>query len=248
MDMCLCCSLICWKWDKGRSYLYIRENSIESNTVMKPCCCLPPIDLPTVTYFDRQPFKTSCKDKCLVCGTGKAKAQIFEPGCLVCCLKMQCCCEKQSAVVVPYESCCFCIPNKITCCCNCCGCCGKPSGNPIYFLSFSPQPKDPAFFVQHLQQRLYAQPNGQLIHAYHHRQQPVPPVQQAMFQQQVPTVMQQVPTVMQQQATYQPHFQQQQVMEQQPHFQQQQRVVDRKLYPEAVEMMSASGWAPAPLL
>ena len=55
----LCC--VCREFDKDRSYLYVRENSIEKNVASRCCCggCCE-YDHIGVHYFDRAPLKPEC--------------------------------------------------------------------------------------------------------------------------------------------------------------------------------------------
>ena len=135
------------------SYLFLRENSIESN-VTYLCCfgaCYD-VDLTNVTYFDRAPFRKTCKPSpfpcCCLCNAAKPKLEVFQKGCYVCCIPIKC---GKTAVVKPFET--FPVP---FCCCdnkvgwwsNCCGFCGPISGNPKLYEAFNPQPKDADKFVE----------------------------------------------------------------------------------------------------
>jgi len=149
--ICLCCR--CSSRDNDRSYLYVRENSIETNEAVICICCSSWFSETTrVLYYDRAPFKPApiccC---CPCCGYSEPKLEVLQSGCW-CCTKRTVCCEQ--VVVVPYE--------KFLCCsnrtakaglCNCWLCCWGvlgPSGLdgvPKAFIPFSPQPKDPWAFV-----------------------------------------------------------------------------------------------------
>ena len=61
----LLCCLGCQKYDLERSYLYLRENSIESNIATKSICCGEARDWVTVEYFDRKPYKPF--NQCICC-------------------------------------------------------------------------------------------------------------------------------------------------------------------------------------
>mmetsp|Transcript_4901 Transcript_4901/g.7473 ORF Transcript_4901/g.7473 Transcript_4901/m.7473 type:complete len:209 (+) Transcript_4901:89-715(+) len=147
-------------YDRERSYLYVRQNSIESNFTLSPCCgvCLP-IDNTGVRYFDRAPFKTfGCcptRDSDGICvPTDQPKFEITDLGCLIC--FSQCCSDKR-AVVMPFENFpfpCCCCRNRVSACDNCFGCCGPITGNPKFYISFMPQPEDPEAFVQAAQQAM----------------------------------------------------------------------------------------------
>ena len=152
--LCLCLCGGCSTFDKQRSYLYLRENSIESNCVIKPMCgfCRP-MDLTKVQYFDRAPFKHF--GMCAICGsdgfcvpTDQPKFEVNETGCLICC---QLCCSDKEAVLMPYEYLrfpCCCCSNRVTKCSNFCGCCGPPTGNPLIYSNFFPEPLNAEPFVE----------------------------------------------------------------------------------------------------
>lgn len=151
----LCCSWpLCSFYDKERSYLYIRENSIESNASLKMCCgCYRSHDKTSVQYFDRAPFRNygycCANDTSNGCcaSSDQPKYEIFEGGCLICCVH---CCKKEKAVIMPWETfpfpCCCCV-NRVNCCNNCCGCCGPPTGNPKCYSTIFPEPKNAKGFV-----------------------------------------------------------------------------------------------------
>lgn len=121
--------------NKERSYLYIRENSVETNVAVdRGCCgCGKPRDNVKVMYFDRHPFLEP------------AKLEILETG-FMCCFHKFLCGEK--LVVMPFER----LP--FPCCCQknrtkgfCCGACGPIAGNPSVFEIFQPQPQNPEEFL-----------------------------------------------------------------------------------------------------
>jgi hypothetical protein len=65
-DLPICLSLFilicgCAVLDKKRSYLKLRENSVESNISFAPCCgfCSGP-DWTNVDHFDRSPYSEEC--------------------------------------------------------------------------------------------------------------------------------------------------------------------------------------------
>ena len=70
--------------DIDRSYLYIRENSLEGNVATKSCLCGKK-DFTFVDYFDRDPYKPS--KKCL-CIPTLPKLELKEGGCQICCVKV----------------------------------------------------------------------------------------------------------------------------------------------------------------
>lgn len=144
-----CCSI----YDTKRSYLYLRENSLESNDATSLCCgACPAIDYVNVSYFDQSPYKKECKPNpspcCFLFNTDQPKLEVFTQGCLCCCVPINC---GQKAVVMPFEHFpfpfCF-IPNRVGWWSNLCGLCGPISGNPIITSPFSPQPKDASAFVE----------------------------------------------------------------------------------------------------
>lgn len=138
---CACCSAI----DMERSYLYIRENSIESNLAIQPCCgCCQDIDQISVSYFDRPPFQPGC---CNNCQAGTPEIRVLDNGCMCCC---QTICSDKVAVVatpnLPFPCCCC--ANAATKCDSCFGLCGPITGNPKYISAgFLPGPNDAEKFV-----------------------------------------------------------------------------------------------------
>ncbi len=146
-----CCS----SFDRERSYLFLRENSLESNVVFNACCgCCTFPDFVTVNYFDRAPYAESCKMApipfCCFCTTEQPKLEIIEPGCMICCVKVNLCGDTQ-VILMPFENFpfpCCCCSNRVNACDNCFGLCGPITGNPKTFLSFFPQPTDPVGFVK----------------------------------------------------------------------------------------------------
>lgn len=148
----------CMAWDKERSYLYIRENSLEANISRNYCCCIPgymSVDTTWVTYLDRHPFRSNKCVNCLCCASGEPRAEIIEPGRMCCCIHCPCSlCNRRKVVMVPFQTYHCCRDNHVTWCHNCCGCCGKPSGNPLFTVDIVPQPKDADLFVQKLNEVL----------------------------------------------------------------------------------------------
>ena len=145
----LLCCLFCQKYDLERSYLYLRENSIESNIASKSICCGAARDYVTVQYFDRPPYKPF--NQCICCCKSNPKLEITKPGCVICCMPVTCC-TQEKVVIMPGETVFGCCPNRVTGCDNCCGCCGDRTGAPKWVWSFEPQPKNPADFVACAQQ------------------------------------------------------------------------------------------------
>ena len=125
----------CSYFDKERSYLYIREGSLEANTSLDnhcapTCCCCTFDDNVYVNYFDRAPYAI----KGCLC-PAVPKLEIYDPACMLCCVKFdcECCFGPKQVVIMPYEKCCLCCPNRTCWCHNCFGCCGQPDGNPLYY-------------------------------------------------------------------------------------------------------------------
>ena len=71
-------------FDKDRSYLYIRENSLEGNVATKSCLCGQK-DFTFVDYFDRDPYKPS---KHCLCIPTLPKLELMQGGCQICCVKV----------------------------------------------------------------------------------------------------------------------------------------------------------------
>merc|ERR1711998_197566 len=159
----LCCKG-CSIYDVERSYLYVRENSIESNVAYSMCCGKCGVkDSVTVNYFDKKPFKPYCPlyCPCLWIMQTSPKLDVMEFGCTFCCKEcpyagccftcMGCCwcCagffQQRKVVLMPFERyCCGLVSNRTTKCCwpcgNCWRCCGWLDGNPLIFDEFDPQP------------------------------------------------------------------------------------------------------------
>lgn len=149
----ICLALACCsKYDLQRSYLYLRENSLETNETYSCCCgvCYD-LDVTNVTYFDRAPFRKTCKPSpfpcCCLFNSGQPKLEVISKGCTICCIPISC---GKTAIVMPFEKYPFplcCCTNRVTCINNCCGFCGPITGNPQIYSGFSPQPKDAQAFV-----------------------------------------------------------------------------------------------------
>jgi hypothetical protein len=148
---CACFSI----YDKKRSYLYLRENSLETNIACAPCCGLcETFDNVSVKYFDRAPYAKNCKlgpfPCCFLFSCDQPKLEVVDMGCMCCFVKMDPCCCGKSVVMMPFEKmpipwCCC--SNRVGCCDNCGGLCGPVTGNPKIFSAFIPQPKDAQGFV-----------------------------------------------------------------------------------------------------
>ena len=136
----------CSKYSRSRSYLYLRENSLEYNIAFSPCCgTLPAIDMVSVEYFDREPY--AAKNQCYCCCPAQPKLEVVTSGCVICCINIPC---DKTVVIMPFEKFpppCCCCTNRVGYCDNCCNLCGQIRGNPKLYSSFEPQPKDPEGFV-----------------------------------------------------------------------------------------------------
>ena len=146
----LCC--ICQKYDLERSYLYLRENSIESNIASNSLFCGEAHDYVTVTYFDRKPYKPF--NMCICCCKSNPKLEITKPGCVICCIPVipPPCCAQEEVVIMPGETVYGCCNNRVTKCDNCCELWGRRTGAPKLVYGFEPQPKNAAEFVACAQQ------------------------------------------------------------------------------------------------
>lgn len=137
---CECCAII----DPRRSYLYIRENSIEMNIATSTLGC-DARDNIDIRYFDRDPFgKSNC------CCADEPKVEVQTNGCQCC--WMVCCRHSTEVIIVPYERL-GCLSNRIGWCTNCCGIYGKITGNAIIYERLKLQPKNKRKFVQIINER-----------------------------------------------------------------------------------------------
>ena len=166
-----CCMMMtCTALDKGRSYLYLRNGSIESNDAnQEKCCCTPdaflrlccPLtDSTSIEYFDRAPYKASgcC---CNTCCMSTPKLEILKPGCMCCCMHCAGCAScgcRDEVILMPFEQCpcpCCCCANRVGCCDNRCGLCGPPTGNPKCHIPFAHvQPQNVQAFVDEAQKQM----------------------------------------------------------------------------------------------
>jgi hypothetical protein len=100
LPMCETLDLLCYFcsfYDKSRSYLYIRENSIESNVAFKCCCGLVgEQDSVSVMYFDRKPFKRTCCEN-------DPKIDVAGFGCCCGMMSADMCCQDK-VVIMPSEN------------------------------------------------------------------------------------------------------------------------------------------------
>lgn len=155
VGMCEKLALLCTcrVFQKERSYLYVRENSLETNDATACMCCPDWIcENTNVLYFDRPPFKPSPHyPGCPCFGYTDPKLDVKQTGCW-CCMQRIVCCEE--LVVMPYEMlpcpCCCCSnrtpqPGLCNCWLNCKGVCAPAGleGVPKVTRGFRPQPKDP---------------------------------------------------------------------------------------------------------
>jgi len=106
-------TILCISFNKERTYLYLRENSLESNFAIEPCFGLvpeyiPAVDVGEVKYFDRYPYtKLPCSCLC----SGEPTIELYTPGCQCFCMPIQNPCMDKTVVIVPYQKCCFCCDN-----------------------------------------------------------------------------------------------------------------------------------------
>jgi hypothetical protein len=136
-----------YSFSPERSYVYVRENSLEYNSGMEACCfqesCCHPIDFATVQYFDQPPF---VGNPCCGCNKGEPQFRVLEPGCMCCCMKCSAengcglCCDEKAVTITPCDTYCCCFSNYSTDCDNCYGLCGPITGNPKIFKTIWPQP------------------------------------------------------------------------------------------------------------
>jgi len=152
-----CCERLCICWascglfsyDKARSYLYVRENSVETNIAFKCVCnpttckCNDRYDHTQIYYFDMDPFKK--EDACCGLLPLDPKLEVVDTGFMFLCMK---CCSDKKVVIMPYEkACCGCVNNRSTTCDSCFGLFGPIAGNPKTYYPFRPQPVDAQAFV-----------------------------------------------------------------------------------------------------
>lgn len=162
-----CAAMKCAIYDTTRAYIYVRDNrSIEVNDTnsIKSCCscCCQVQDNVSVNYFDRSPYSKQCNLSppvawlcCMPCYFTEPKLEILDDGYMCCCIKFNfanlCGWGGKKVVLMPFEMMpppCCCCSNRTCWLQNCCNLCGPPSGNPIFYHMFSPQPQNPAAFIQ----------------------------------------------------------------------------------------------------
>ena len=156
-----CCACIecitCIGLDRERSYIYLREGSLETNKVdnCKVCECLFPqvFDHASVRYFDRSPWMA--KSACMGCCSIKPSIEKVKSGWMCCCKECDpcpACCGGDYMTFSPVDKVCCCVPNKINGCCNYCGLFGPISGEPWLHIPYFIQPKDVDGFVAQCKQ------------------------------------------------------------------------------------------------
>lgn len=139
-----CC---CYAFSPERSYVYVRENSLEYNAGVESCLfadsCCHPVDRSHVEYFDQPPFVAN---PCCGCNAGDPQFRVLEPGCMCCCIKCSnesgCdfCYGEKLVTITPCDTYCCCCNNYATECSNCYGCYGPITGNPYCYRTIFPQP------------------------------------------------------------------------------------------------------------
>lgn len=152
-------TLACISFNKERSYLYLRENSLETNFSIEPCCgalptLVPAVDIGEVKYFDRSPY-TPLPCSCLC--SGDPTIELYTPGCQICCTAVEHPCMDKAVVIVPYQKCCFCCDNHTEK-----TFCGPYAGNAKVSFPFGMvEPNDPEAFAT-AAQNVIAQANAKL--------------------------------------------------------------------------------------
>ena len=82
-------------FDKERSYIYVRENSLEMNNAYADCCGASGCnhDSTSVQYFDRAPFRRKCTLCCFLDDSGACtmhadpRPEAAKQGCVCCCME-----------------------------------------------------------------------------------------------------------------------------------------------------------------
>lgn len=164
-----CCTeyamtMACIKYDRERSYLFLREHSLETNIAFRPCLGMcgddfcgadcRAMDAVHVQYFDRPPFDKSYF--CFCIPHGQPVLEVVDGGFMCCCTKLECC-GKQVGLM-PFETTpCFPLalcgisfcdkPNRVVPWDNLFGLMGPVTGKPLVYLPFAPQPADAESFV-----------------------------------------------------------------------------------------------------
>ncbi|KAJ1420228.1 hypothetical protein B484DRAFT_453173 [Ochromonadaceae sp. CCMP2298] len=137
-------------WNAGaapRTYIHVLENSMEQNAPMA-CLCIPAnflcpgSDMVSKTYFDRGPWDRQTLFYTSGCYSGPPTFYANSRKQVCCCVDCcdgynnlvdcfipECCGDK--IIYSPYDTVCFCCPNKVNFCCNNCGLLGLKSGEPL---------------------------------------------------------------------------------------------------------------------
>lgn len=153
--------LTCMHMRKERTYLMVRQNSIESNFSIACCCgpCEQDFDFPQIMYFDNGVFKRpSFPQSC--CFFGNPAVAVAKTGCVICCIP----CETDKlAVISPFEQMC-CFPNVSEK--TCFGFCGPLPNVPKISFPFKPQPANVDAFVEICKKTMDAAPRGDKSGAY----------------------------------------------------------------------------------
>ena len=153
-----CCGIGPGGIDAERSYLYVRENSIESNVATK----MPDgstVDYTSITYYDQYPFADGPPTKCgclnrwgpqmFCCAEVKPKVETFSytfTQTTGCCKSRKV--TTQQAVVVPFEKACMCMSNR------------DKDGNPKLFYPFTPAPYNAAEFAKRMNEAIEKKKGG----------------------------------------------------------------------------------------
>eukprot|EP00041_Stephanoeca_diplocostata_P002043 m.22917 g.22917 ORF g.22917 m.22917 type:complete len:279 (+) comp12839_c0_seq1:368-1204(+) len=139
------------KLDYKRSYVYVRENAVESNRAVKFCFgpCTTRMDVTDIIYFDHDIFakKSSCSPFGCHFHVDEPKVVAVDTA-FMCCGKILACppCASMadakprlqpavtfnSTLAAPY----CCITNEVNKCLNFCELCGHVTGSPLQFLLF----------------------------------------------------------------------------------------------------------------
>jgi hypothetical protein len=153
--------LYCMHLRKDRTYLLVRQNSIESNFSVGCCCgpCEQDFDFPNIMYFDNGVFKRATFPQSC-CVFGLPSVVVSKTGCMCCCMP----CETDKlAVISPFDQ---------TCCCpnvsekRCMGFCGPLPNVPLISFPLKPQPANVDAFVEICKKTIDAAPRDGKSSAY----------------------------------------------------------------------------------
>lgn len=136
--------------ETNRRYFYVLENGYETNTPYWGTfsCCFKNLicsnfvcrgtDHIKRVYFDRGEYDERDNAHCLHLVSGKPRAIRHGSRCVLCCMDVpdfyECWCGEQISIV-PFDTCCCCIPNSANYLTNCFNLCGPRLGQPIFFIS-----------------------------------------------------------------------------------------------------------------